>query len=198
MGKPLAAIVLGVLLIGAWFAQPISSTSALTPRRAAVQYTPPGMVTEGVVPQAAPTWIAIEPGVLARTMLDPAGIRAVNGVVVPADNRPVFRTDSNEPGTDSPGTSFIVGHNYVDQSGEFIPFSALEKVAVGQSIVLGTPNGTLVYAVRQVIRVPKTQLDARTDLVENVPGRLILATCDTTVDGRDTTDNLVIIAALAT
>ncbi|MFE6922956.1 class F sortase [Nocardia sp. NPDC057663] len=149
------------------------------------------------VRQSAPIWIAIEPGVLGRTTLNPAGIKAVNGRVEPVDNRPVFRTDSNRPGTDSKGTSFIVGHNFDDGSGTEVPFAALERVRVGHTVTVGTANGTLSYTVQEVFRVPKREISRRTDLLVNVPGRLILETCDTTPEGDDTFDNLVIITQLS-
>ena len=191
-----------MLLVCAWTASAISSTGSVqgdyapVPAISVVPEAAPPLISDEFVPQSEPTWIAIEPAVMGKTLLNPAGIRAVNGVVMPADNRPVFRTDSNLPGTDSPGTSFIIGHNYADLSGEAVPFSALEKVAPGNSIILGTPNGTLVYEVEQVLLVPKDEIALRTDLLVNVPGRLILETCDTTDEGLDTSDNLVVIAGL--
>lgn len=188
-------------MLWAFFALPHTTTSA----EPEVSPPPPPVVreprhveltTEGEVPQSRPLWISIEPGVLVRTDLHPDGVRAVGGVVVPADNRPAFRTDSNLPGTDSPGTTFIVGHNYADSTGAAVPFAALGRVAIGDAVVIGTETGTLVYDVRDVFRVPKDQLATRTDLLANVPGRLILETCDTTQDGRDTYDNLVVITQL--
>ncbi len=207
MGRPLAATVLAVLVIGAWFSGVFTSTATLQSGELSPNVGPAAAnsvavdvndATQGPVLQAEPTWIAIGPDILGRTLLNPGGIRAVDGAVIPTDDRPVFRVDSNKPGTDSPGTSFIVGHNYSSAGGAFVPFSTLERVALGHSVFVGTPNGTLVYAVEQVIRVPKNQLASRTDLLENVPGRLILETCDTTVEGKDTTDNLVVITRLVT
>lgn len=207
MGRPLAATVLAVLVIGAWFSGAITSTATLQSGELSPNAAPAaansgdiGVVgaTQGPVPQAEPTWIAIGPDILGRTLLNPDGIRAVDGALIPTDDRPVFRVDSNQPGTDSPGTSFIIGHNYASAAGDFVPFSTLERVALGHSVFVGTPNGTLVYAVEQVLRVPKDQIASRTDLLENVPGRLILETCDTTVEGKDTWDNLVVITQLVT
>lgn len=201
--RALAAIAAGVLLMWVFAATPHGSTGT---EPAVAQPNPPtqaepravGLRTEGAVPQAQPIWMSIEPGLLAQTMLNPDGVRAVGGVVNPVDNRPAFRTDSNLPGTDSPGTTFIVGHNYAVPAGGVMPFAALARVRIGDAVLVGTDSGTLVYSVRDVFRVPKEQLAGRTDLLENVAGRLILETCDTTVDGRDTTDNLVVVTQLAT
>ena len=199
MRRALVALALGVGLLWAFFAVPQNTTSAepeVVPPPVVRETRHVDLTTDGVVPQARPLWISIEPGVLGVTELHPDGVRAVGGVVVPADNRPAFRTDSNLPGTDSPGTTFIVGHNYADSSGADVPFAALGKVAIGDAVVVGTETGTLVYDVRDVFRVPKDELATRTDLLANVPGRLILETCDTTPDGRDTFDNLVVITQL--
>lgn len=204
--RNLLAIGAGLALLAGCFGRPASSelavitaeigvaitTAAPTPPplpRGAVAKPPPTFVS-----QSAPLWMSIEPGILPQTWLHPDGIRTIDGApIIPVDNRPVFRTDSNQPGTDSPGTSFIVGHNYRDPSGAYVPFAALEKVQTGDSVTLGTVNGVLTYTIEQVFLVPKDELPNRLDLLENVPGRLILETCDTTPSGDDTTDNLVVI-----
>lgn len=128
--------------------------------------------------------------------MNPQGIVPVGGVVNPVDNRPVFRTDSNQPGTNSPGVALIYGHNYIDPD-DYVPFAALESVEVSDTIQVGTANGVLSYSVRQTFTVPKSELASRQDIFENVPNRLVLITCDTK-DGRDTYDNRIVIADLAT
>ncbi|TSD94433.1 class F sortase [Skermania sp. ID1734] len=206
LGATAAILVGAALLVGARSASTdnggaptVSPVQHPTTQQAASQVLDPPhpAVLSDRIPQADPIWISIEPGILDKTMMNPHGIKAIDGKVVPVDNRPVFRKDSNQPGTDSAGTSFIVGHNYVDASGVFVPFSRLEKVRPGNTVTVGTANGVLNYTVTQVLRVPKAQLASRTDLLKNVPGRLILETCDTTPQGHDTYDNLVVITALA-
>lgn len=206
----MVAISLGALLLGVGATAPSNGAPAgqtgglPTTEQAAIPIVATDSEVEQAaipfVPQGEPLWIEIAhpesgPSVLSRTGLNPDGIEAVNGRIVPVDNRPVWRSDSNELGSHSPGTAFIVGHNYVDETGRFVPFSALEQVRVGDTVTVGVPDGELSYAVQQVFKVPKKELALRTDLLENVEGRLILATCDT-VDGADTTDNLVVITQL--
>ena len=77
-----------------------------------------------------------------------------------------------------------------------MPFSALEFVAVGDTIELGLPGGVLRYTVEQTFTVPKEKLVERADIFQNVPNRLVLITCDT-VDGANTYDNRVVIADLS-
>lgn len=160
-----------------------------------VAVEPSGDVPSVVIPQAMPEWIAI-PGKLDRIAMNPNGILPYGGVIHPVDDRPVFRTDSNEPGTDSPGTTLVYGHNYISEDGAFVPFSALEFVAVGDTIELGLPGGVLRYTVQQTFTVPKKKLVERADIFQNVPNRLVLITCDT-VDGANTYDNRVVIADLS-
>lgn len=200
---PVVAISVGALLLGVWAWTPSSSaTEGQTSGQSAAEASTPVVKPPAVRPAAlpfvadgAPQWISIEPSVLARTGLYPGGIQAIHGVVLPNDNRPAWRADSNPAGTKSSGTVFIVGHNYNDDAGMFVPFSTLEKVHVGNKVTLGVPAGTLTYNVEQMLKVKKKNLANRTDLMVNVPGRLVLITCDT-VNGDDTYDNLIVIAQL--
>lgn len=150
---------------------------------------------EATIDQAWPRWIAIS-GKLDKTEMHPRGILPVDNVIDPVDNRPVFRMDSNEPGSNSPGVTMVYGHSYTDASGEFVPFSKLELVQPGDTIVLGTDNGELSYVVEKTLTVPKSELDLRADVHENVPNRLVLITCDITAEGEDTLDNMAIFAQL--
>lgn len=158
---------------------------------------PSGPISEPSVsvPQGEPEWIEIG-GVLGKTNLHPGGVYAGATTVEPVDNQPVWWADSELPGTDSPGTTFILGHNY--SGGDNVPFAALEKTASGDSIQLGTVNGALRYQVTQVLKTTKSlfsthQLD---ELKDPVPGRLVLMTCDTE-NGHDTYDNFVVVAQLS-
>lgn len=164
-----------------------------------VTVAPSGPITKPSVyiPQSQPLWISIKPGVLDRTSLYPEGIYASATKVVPVNDQPVWWADSELPGTDSPGTTFILGHNYSEA--DFVPFSTLEDASVGDTIHLGTVNGVLDYRVDQVLKTPKSifsdpnQLDK---LKTPVPGRLVLMTCDTE-NGHNTYDNFVVIAQLS-
>ncbi|MCE5291695.1 MAG: class F sortase [Nocardiaceae bacterium] len=206
VATPVVAISLGALLLGVWASAPGNSATAAQTgglpvmEQTAIPIVAPDSDTSTAaipfVPQGEPLWIEIGHGILSRTGLNPDGVKAIDGRVVPVDNRPVWRSDSNEPGSHSPGTAFIVGHNYADASGEIVPFAALEKVRVGNTVTVGVPDGELTYKVQQVFKVPKKELANRTDLLTNVEGRLILETCDTTPEGGDTYDNLVVITKL--
>lgn len=160
---------------------------------------PSGPITEPSVfiPQAQPLWIRIEPGILGRTNLHSDGIYASATTVAPVDDQPVWWADSELPGTDSPGTTFILGHNY--SGADSVPFSVLETVSPGNTIQIGTSNGTLNYRVDQVLKTPKSAFSDPTQLeslIKPVPGRLVLMTCDTE-NGQDTYDNFVVIAQLS-
>jgi LPXTG-site transpeptidase (sortase) family protein len=148
----------------------------------------------GQVPPGWPVWIEI-PGKLDRTDMNPEGVAPGPKGIDPVDNRPAFRADSNYPGSNSKGTSFVYGHNYTDSSGAFVPFSTLELVEPGDTIVLGTVNGELTYVVDKTLTVPKSELETRDDVYENVPNRLVLITCDT-IGGEDTFDNEIVFAQL--
>lgn len=127
--------------------------------------------------------------------MNPKGILPANGTVDPVDNRPVFRIDSSQPGSNSRGVSLVYGHSYTDKSGAFVPFMVLEQVEEGDTIMVGTPKGELTYVVSRTLLAPKDTLDSNAEVYENVPNRLVLITCDT-IDGKDTSDNYVIFAQL--
>jgi hypothetical protein len=174
-----------------------ASLSPAIPSEVAIAPSGPTAEPSVSIPQAEPVWIEIDPGVLGKTNLHPGGVYAGATAVEPVDDQPVWWADSELPGTDSPGTTFILGHNY-SSSGN-IPFAALENVVPGNAILVGTANGVLKYSVEYALKTPKSvfsdpsQLQA---LKTPVPRRLVLMTCDTE-NGRDTYDNFVVVAQLS-
>ena len=164
------------------------------PIRQPVAVEPSGDVPSVVIPQAMPEWIAI-PGKLDRIAMNPNRILPYGGVIHPVDDRPVLERTV---------TSLVLTHlgqrwftaTIISEDGAFVPFSALEFVAVGDTIELGLPGGVLRYTVEQTFTVPKEKLVEQADIFQNVPNRLVLITCDT-VDGANTYDNRVVIADLS-
>lgn len=146
-----------------------------------------------------PEWIQIDPGVLSRVAMYPGALDIVGGILDPVDDRPVLINDTNQPGTDSPGTTGIVGHNYA-KDGEDPPFAALENVRLGDTVLLGMPTGILRYTVDEARRIPKADLAnpvaALADLRQPVKGRLVLLTCYTDNE-KATYDNFVVVAHLS-
>lgn len=150
------------------------------------------------IPQAVPEWIRIDSGayvILPQTEMYPGTLTGEGSNFDPVDDRPVLLEETNQPATDSPGTTGIIGHNY-DRGGGFPPFAALQNVQQGDVVSLGMPRGVLQYTVAQIRQIPKLDMaNLPTDLQMPVAGRLVLITCRTD-DGKATTDNIVVVAQL--
>lgn len=200
--KILGAVAVVALMCAAYFYfdTPDTPSAPLSPATSSeVTNVPSGPIAESSISilQAEPLWIEIEPGILDRTGLHQGGVFANAGRVEPVDDQPVWWADSELPGTDSPGTTFILGHNY--SSSGSVPFALLENVVLGNTILVGTENGTLRYHVEQSLRTPKSAFSDPAQLrslKDPVPGRLVLITCDTE-NGHDTYDNFVVVAQLS-
>lgn len=119
------------------------------------------------------------------------------------------------PGSDSGGTSYILGHAWAKTPLIFNPLSELAMLEFtgqnpemqsgvptfpvqalnGYHIVLRTPNGTLTYSVTRAFAVSKSQAGDVESLMANTPNRVVLITC-AVKDGVDADYNVVVDAYL--
>ena len=119
------------------------------------------------------------------------------------------------PGSDAPGTSYILGHAWAEANLVLNPLSlyALQHTepAVttendvplhdvtgldGYRIVLGTPKGKLTYTVDRAFTVAKTgAINVPSIMAANTPNRIVLITCGVK-DGQDVDVNVVVYASL--
>jgi hypothetical protein len=67
-------------------------------------------------------------------------------------------------------------------------------VAAGDVVRVRTPGGTVDYTVVRTQRYGKDELPAAEEVWESSPGRLVLITCFQRADGRNSTENLVVVA----
>lgn len=120
------------------------------------------------------------------------------------------------PGSDSGGTSYILGHAWAKQPLVFNPLSELAMREVtwqnpemqsgvetfpiraldGYRVVLRTPRGTLTYTVTRTFAVAKSRAADVGSLMANTPNRVVLITCGVK-DGLDVDYNVIVDAYLA-
>ncbi|HJT03794.1 MAG TPA: sortase [Pseudonocardiaceae bacterium] len=119
------------------------------------------------------------------------------------------------PGSDSGGTSYILGHAWAKSPLIFNPLSELAmqevtghnpemqsgvptfpvKAINGYNIVLRTPTGTLTYTVTRAFAVSKSRAGDVKSLMANTPNRVVLITCGVK-DGVDVDYNIIVDAYL--
>jgi hypothetical protein len=119
------------------------------------------------------------------------------------------------PGSDSGGTSYVLGHAWAKTPLIFNPLSELAmqevtgqnpemqssvptfpiKVINGYNIVLRTPTGTLTYTVTHAFAVSKSQAGDVKALMANIPNRVVLITCGVK-GGIDVDYNIIVVAYL--
>lgn len=119
------------------------------------------------------------------------------------------------PGSDSGGTSYILGHAWAKTPLVFNPLSELAmqeiteqnpemqsgvptfpvKAINGYHIVLHTINGTLTYTVTRAFAVAKSQAGDVDSLMANTPNRVVLITCGVK-NGVDVDYNIIVDAYL--
>jgi hypothetical protein len=119
------------------------------------------------------------------------------------------------PGSDSGGTSYILGHAWAKTPLIFNPLSELAmqevtgqnpemqsgvptfpvKAMNGYDVVLRTPTGTLSYTVTRTFAVAKSQAGAVKSLMANTPNRVVLITCGVK-NGVDVNYNIIVDAYL--
>jgi sortase (surface protein transpeptidase) len=99
-----------------------------------------------------------------------------------------------EPGTDSDGTVFIIGHSL---PGGHAVFNDLQDVVVGDTIEVTTPAGRLTYRVEHTVGYAKFgEIQESPEVLDRVPGRLVLVTCLLGPERARTEQNFVVQAAL--
>lgn len=185
-------------LVGAALAAMVLPLSACagedsTASPATAAYSPalpiPPQLAEVIPPTEQPTAISA-PSVGMDSELFPGGLMSsAEFGVNPPDDRPAWLAESKLPGENSEGTAVISGHNY--GSGENVPFSKLDELEVGDEVVLATPTCSLTYVVESSERILKSEAHSQANLRANVPGRLLLVTCDVR-DGMDTAENVAV------
>ncbi|HEX6404241.1 MAG TPA: sortase [Pseudonocardiaceae bacterium] len=119
------------------------------------------------------------------------------------------------PGSDSGGTSYILGHAWAKTPLVFNPLSELAMQEVtgqnpemesgvptfpvralnGYNVVLHNPTGTLTYTVTRAFAVSKSQTGEVKSLMANTPNRVVLITCGVK-NGVDVDYNIVVDAYL--
>ena len=119
------------------------------------------------------------------------------------------------PGSDSGGTSYILGHAWAKAPLILNPLSELAmqevtghnpemqsgvptfpvKAINGYNIMLRTPTGTLTYTVTRAFAVRKSQAGGVKSLMANIPNRVVLITCGVK-DGVDVNYNIIVDAYL--
>ena len=194
-----AVLVIGGL--GGWLLQsPVASTAGVGGGATdASEAPPPGSGTTAQAVRAR--W---EPGA-PRQVLIPAldvaakvvPIKAPNDTLVPpADPLQLgWWADGARPGAER-GSALVTGHTVHTGGGAL---NDLEQLTQGQRVVVRTDRGRVVYAVDRVRVYSKGRIarDAERLFSQEVPGRLVLITCEDW-DGSRYLSNVVVIAEAIT
>jgi len=98
------------------------------------------------------------------------------------------------PGMASRGTVYFYGHAGVRGTGAV--FDSLPALTPGATAQVTTINGELTYRVIEVFTVPKDRFTTDPRIITQVPGQLLLVSCDhssgaTTTAGGYATDNVI-------
>jgi sortase (surface protein transpeptidase) len=97
-------------------------------------------------------------------------------------------------GTDSDGTVFFIGHAVAGGGGVF---KNLQELKVGDDVAVTTLTGTLTDRVDcTVIYVKCGEIQDSPEVMDKVPGRLVLVTCLLGPNGTRTNKNFVVQAML--
>ena len=129
---------------------------------------------EDPVPAAAPVALTIPSIGLATE------VQTMDAAACPVLNPPTIEIAywvecRSAPGTDSDGTTFIIGHTMPAGSGVF---SNLHSITPGTDVVVETPSGALTYRIERTTHYDKYgEAQRAADMRERIPGRLILVTC---------------------
>ncbi len=169
-----------------------SAPDTSTTRRAAAPITVAVPVTP-TVPSAVPTGLSI-PSLGLTT-----AVRELPPSKCPVLNPPTYGEAywvgcRSKPGTDSDGTTFIIGHAVRGGHGVF---GRLQDLAAGADVVVTTSKGSLTYRVEHTVEYAKYgEIQDSPEVMNRVPGRLILVTCLLGKDGSSTDKNFVAQAQL--
>jgi hypothetical protein len=95
-------------------------------------------------------------------------------------------------------TLYVAAHSAGYGADGFDPLIAGDgagsTLAAGDVVEVRTPMGTVRYTVRSSSRYGKDELPGAEEVWEVSPGRLVLVTCFQRADGREATENLVVVA----
>jgi hypothetical protein len=95
-------------------------------------------------------------------------------------------------------TLYVAAHSAGYGADGFDPLIADDgagsTLASGDVVEVRTPTGTVRYTVRSTHRYGKDELPDAEEVWAVSPGRLVLVTCFQRADGREATENLVVVA----
>ena len=99
---------------------------------------------------------------------------------------------------DARNTLYVAAHSAGYGSDGFDPLIAEggegSTLSAGDVVEVHTPSGTVPYTVTSTHRYDKDELPRASEVWEVSPGRLVLITCFQQADGREATENLVVVA----
>jgi len=104
----------------------------------------------------------------------------------------------SEPGTDASGTVYFYGHA---ATGADAVFNDIARLKPGDIATVTTANGELHYQVQRTVDPAKSAFASTSEVVDQVPGRLLLISCDhgpgaKLVNGGYSTGNIVVVLQL--
>lgn len=139
-----------------------------------VDTIPPDSLQSQSVPMAQPRQLSIaDLGIDVPVLPMPAGACPVLDPPTLADA--YWVGCRSEPGTDSDGTVFVIGHA---GAGTPAVFDTLPEIVVGSTVLIETDSGTLEYTVRSTALYEKLgEAQESPELRLRQPGRLVLVTC---------------------
>jgi hypothetical protein len=95
-------------------------------------------------------------------------------------------------------TLYVAAHSAGHGDDGFDPLIAGDgadsTLGSGDVVEVRTPSGTVRYSVQSTHRYGKDELPGADEVWEVSPGRLVLVTCFQRADGREATENLVVVA----
>lgn len=173
-------------------AESASAPTTSTQSRVATPVPVAGQITPAV-PSALPTGLSI-PSLGLTTPVQEMKASECPVLNPPTVDEAYWVGCRAKPGTDSDGTVFIIGHAVAGGQGVF---KNLQNLAVDSDVVVTTPTGTLTYRVeRTVVYAKFGEIQDSPEVMEKVPGRLVLVTCLLGPDGAATDENFVAQAKL--
>lgn len=173
-------------------AESASAPTTSTQSRVATPVPVAGQITPAV-PSALPTGLSI-PSLGLTTPVQEMKASECPVLNPPTVDEAYWVGCRAKPGTDSDGTVFIIGHAVAGGQGVF---KNLQNLAVDSDVVVTTPTGTLTYRVeRTVVYAKFGEIQDSPEVMEKVPGRLVLVTCLLGPGGAATDENFVAQAKL--
>jgi hypothetical protein len=102
---------------------------------------------------------------------------------------------------DAENTLYVAAHSAGRGDDGFDPLISDDgegsTLAAGDVVEVRGPSGTVAYTVASTHRYAKDALPGAAEVWEVSPGRLVLITCFQRADGREATENLVVVAEAA-